>query len=280
MFKKEVYMSDLLLDHIELKKEGNVAFAFLNRPDKANALNEGLWFEIGKLADWASKEKEVRVLVLSGKGNNFTAGIDFQYIKEMRKEYDSLDEGWRGEYLRNAIKKMQASFNALRECAKPTIASIHGACIGGGVDLITACDMRYSTADASFSVKEIDLGIVADIGTLQRLPLLVGEGVARELSFTGRLFTGKEAKDMGLVYCCFQDESRLMKSVSSIALEISKKSPLAIRGIKNVLNYNQDKNLRDGLDYVANWNATSLFSADVNEIMKARMERREPRFNS
>jgi len=273
-------MSDIALEYIELKKEGNVAFAFLNRPDKANALNRGLWFEIGKLAEWASEEKDVRVLVLSGKGKNFTAGIDFQYIKEMQKEYTSLEEGLRGEHLRSSIKKMQASFNALRECSKPTIAAVHGACIGGGVDLITACDMRYSTEEASFSVKEVDLGIVADIGTLQRLPLLVGEGVTRELSFTGRLFTGKEAKAMGLVNSCFQDESRLMKSVSAIALEISKKSPLTIRGIKNVLNYNQDKNLRDGLDYVANWNAASLFSSDVNEIMQASFEKREPNFKS
>ena len=271
-------MKDPLLKYIELNVEESVAFAQLNRPAKANAFDEGLWFEIGRLADWASEEKTVRALVLSGNGKNFTAGIDFQYVMEIQKTYYSLAEPNRGEFLRQYIKKMQDSFNALRECSKPVIAAIHGACIGGGVDLITACDMRYSTEDASFSVKEIDLGIVADIGTLQRLPLLIGEGMTRELSFTGRHFSGKEAKEMGLVNSCFQDENRLMKSVQSMAFDISKKSPSTVRGIKKVLNFNQDRLLQEGLDFVANWNSTQLFTEDSKEAMTAVLEKREPQF--
>jgi len=265
-------------EFIDLHIEDRKAFAILNRPDKLNALNEKLWFEIGELANWASQSEEVRVLIFSGRGDNFTSGIDFKYVLELKKRYFSRPEGKRQEYLRQYIGKMQDSFNALRKCSKPTIASIQGHCIGGGIDLITAFDLRYGTKNATFSVKEIDLGIVADIGTLQRLPLLIGEAKTRELALTARAFNGQEAFEYGLLNQCFETSEEMNTTVKNVADEISKKSPLTVRGVKKVLNFNQDRLIQEGLDYVANWNAASLFSEDLEEAFKAAMEKRTPQF--
>ena len=217
-------------------------------------------------------------MVLSGMGGNFTAGIDFKYVLELKERYFSKPSGQRQEYLRRYIGRMQDSFNALRKCSKPTIALIEGHCIGGGVDLVTAFDLRYAVKNATFSVKEIDLGIVADIGTLQRLPLLVGEAKTRELALTGRNFDGNEAFKLGLLNECFETQEELEKAVHKLADEISKKSPLTVRGVKKVLNFNQDRLIQEGLDYVANWNAASLFSDDLEEAFKAASEKRPPQF--
>ena len=266
------------LEFIEVRIEEHTAFAALNRPKKLNAINEKLWFEIGELADWASACDQVRVLVLSGNGNNFTAGIDFGYVMEMKKDHFSRPEGKRQEHLRQYIGKMQDSFSAMRNCSKPTIAAVEGHCIGGGIDLITAFDLRYGTKGSTFSVKEVDLGIVADIGTLQRLPLFIGEAKTRELAFTARNFDGAEAHRLGLLNDCFETPEEMSEACKKMAKQIASKSPLTIRGIKKVLNYNEDRNLKDGLDYVANWNAASLFSDDLKEAFNAYMEKRMPEF--
>ena len=276
--KEEREMERPSLEFIDLRIEDRVAFAFLNRPEKLNALNEKLWFEIRELADWVSESKEVRALILSGHGGSFTAGIDLNFVMEMQKRYFTEPEGVRQESLRTYIGKLQASFNALRNCEKPTIAAIHGHCIGGGVDLITAFDLRYGTKGSTFSVKEVDLGIVADIGTLQRLPLFIGEAKTRELAFTARNFDGTEAHRLGLLNDCFETPEEMSEACKKMAKQIASKSPLTIRGIKKVLNYNEDRNLEDGLDYVANWNAASLFSDDLKEAFNAYMEKRMPEF--
>ena len=180
--------------------------------------------------------------------------------------------------MRRYIGRMQDSFNALRKCSKPTIALIEGHCIGGGVDLVTAFDLRYAVKNATFSVKEIDLGIVADIGTLQRLPLLVGEAKTRELALTGRNFDGNEAFKLGLLNECFETQEELEKAVHKLADEISKKVTPHSERCKKVLNFNQDRLIQEGLDYVANWNAASLFSDDLEEAFKAASEKRPPQF--
>ena len=263
---------------IELEVVNKVAYATLNRPDKANALNHTLWFEIGDVANWASTTPEVRALVLQGAGKHFTAGIDFSLIMEIVGSTATLPEGHKQEALRTKILGLQEAFSALERCSKPVIASVNGSSIGGGIDLITACDIRYASDEAVFCVKEIDLAIVADIGTLQRLPPIVGEGRARELAMTGRRFTAKQAHGMGLVTEVFENQDALREGVRKIAEDIASKSPLTQRGIKHVMNHCRGRTVADGLNYVATWNAAMLMSADAQEAMAAMMQKRDAEF--
>lgn len=255
-----------------------VARIELNRPDKANALNGTLWREIGEVFRWVDETPEVRVAILSGAGRHFCAGIDFELMGAVLDEVGELSPGRREERLRRIILDLQAGFTALETCRKPILAAIHGLCIGGGLDLIAACDLRYATADAAFSLKEADLAIVADVGSLQRLPYLIGEGRLRELAFTARQFDAAEAQAMGLVNRVYADVAQLRDGVHTIAAGIAAKSPLTVRGIKQVLNHGRDHGVADGLDYVATWNAAMLLSDDTREAIAAAMQKRQPRF--
>ncbi|MEZ5585034.1 MAG: enoyl-CoA hydratase-related protein [Candidatus Competibacteraceae bacterium] len=174
---------------------------------------------------------------------------------------------------------MQAAFTAVETCRKPVLAAVHGLCIGAGLDLIAACDMRYASAEAQFSLKEVDLGIVADIGSLQRLPRLIGEGLVRELAFTGCDVTATEAQAMGLVNRVFDSPQQLMEGVRDIARNIAAKSPLTVRGIKQIMNYSRDHSVADGLNQVATWNSAMLLSEDSQEAVLAAAQKRTPRFN-
>lgn len=174
---------------------------------------------------------------------------------------------------------MQSAVTALEECRKPVIVSIHGACIGGGIDIITACDIRYCTDDAVFSVKEVDVGLTADLGTLQRLPAIVGYGNAVELALTARKFSGSEAKGLGLVSRVFGSKDDLDDFVAHIAEEIAAKSPLAVTGTKAVLLKSKDLSLDQGLDYVATWNSSMLLSDDLKEATSAFFQKRKPVFS-
>ncbi len=255
-----------------------IAWIELNRPDKANALNGTLWREIGEVFRWVDMTPEARVAVLSGAGRYFCAGIDFELMGEVLDSVEALGPGRKEERLRRIILELQAAFTALETCRKPVLAAIHGLCIGGGLDLIAACDMRYATADAVFSLKEVDLAIIADVGSLQRLPYLIGEGRLRELAFTARQFDATEAQAMGLVNRVFADAAQLRDGVRAIAAGIAAKSPLTVRGVKQMLNYGRDHSIADGLDYVATWNAAMLLSDDTREAMTAAMRKRPPHF--
>ena len=189
-----------------------------------------------------------------------------------------LPSGHQQEFLFHQIQKLQKAFSALEKCTKPVIAAVHGGCIGGGIDLITACDMRYASSDATFCVKEIDLAIVADVGTLQRLPRLIGEGRSRELAFTGRTVSAQEALEMGLVNAVFDNRDMLMEETTKIATQITLKSPLTIRGIKHVMNFSKEHTVADGLQYVAAWNASMLLSEDVQIAIKSIMSKTTPTF--
>ena len=259
---------------LETELHEGVLRAWMNRPEKVNALNRALWFELEELALWADREPAVRVLVLGGRGRAFTAGIDFSLILSITTSVAGLPEGRKQESVREQIVELQRAFTAFESCRKPVIAAIHGGCLGAGIDLITACDLRYATEDASFSIKEVDLAIVADIGTIQRLPHIVGEGHARELALTGRVFDGSEAKTMGLVSETYTSLEALEEAVAQTARTIASKSPLAVRGIKQVFNYSRDRRVDEGLDYVATWNAGMLLSSDAAEAVQAWMEKR------
>ncbi len=249
-----------------------------NRPDKANALSERMWFELKDACQWLDETPAARVGILSGRGRHFCAGIDLEMLQALQAAVKDLPPGHRQERLYQRIVALQACVSALETCRKPILASIHGACVGGGIDLITACDLRYATIDARFSVKEIDIAIVADVGTLQRLPRIVGEGVARELVLTGREFTGLEAAQMQLVNRTFANQQELSLEVERIATAIAQKSPLAIRGTKETLNFSRDHSVAEGLAYVAAKNASLLFAPDVAEATTALAARRRPIF--
>jgi enoyl-CoA hydratase len=265
------------LDTLTLTESDGIAHIELNRPEKANAMNGAMWKDLRRAFDCLSTGR-ARVGVLSARGKHFTAGIDMELIVAIQSEIANLPEGRKQERLREIIVELQEAISAAESCRKPILAAIHGACMGGGIDLITACDMRYATRDAMFSVKEVDLAIVADVGTLQRLPRLVGEGLARELAFTGRAFDGNEAHTMGLVNQVFADQESLMAAALKTAAEIAGKSPLAIRGIKDTLNYSRDHSVAEGLSYVAAKNAAILLSADLAEAMSAAKQKRKGRF--
>lgn len=260
-----------------LSVDDGVALIELNRPEKANALHGLMWKELRAAFDWLG-DSPARVGVLSARGQHFTAGIDLDYLLSVKSDMDALPENNRQAGLRERIVELQNAISAAESCRKPILAAIHGACIGAGVDLISACDMRYATQDAKFAVKEVNLAIVADIGTLQRLPRLIGEGLARELAYSGREFSGSEAHAMRLVNQIFPDQDSLMKFVLQLAKNIAKKSPLTIRGIKDTLNYSRDHSVADGLAYVATKNSAHLFSPDLTEALTAAQQKRAAKF--
>jgi 2,4-dienoyl-CoA reductase (NADPH2) len=259
-----------LVDHI--------ATITLNRPDKANAMNLAMWHEIRQAFKWVDATPEARVAILQGEGKAFTSGIDLQMMMGMGDQIQNDCEARTRENLRQVILDLQDTLTSLERCRKPVLAAIHGACIGGGIDLITCADMRYCSSDASFSIKEIDIGMTADVGTLQRLPKLIGEGMARELAYTGRKFDATEALAMRLVNRVFDSRDALQVGVRELAASIAAKSPLSIRGVKEMITYARDHSVADGLNYVATWNAAMLLSNDLQESMMANMGKRKPEF--
>jgi enoyl-CoA hydratase len=254
-----------------------IAHVQINRPEKVNAMNADFWTEIVDVFRWIDDTDEVRVVVLSGAGKHFSSGIDLMLLAQAGSQLGK-DVGRNAEALRRKILQLQASFNAVDNCRKPVLAAIQGYCLGGAIDLISACDMRYSTVDAQFSIKEIDMGMAADVGTLQRLPRIIGDGMMRELAFTGRTIDGAEAQRINLVNRTYASQEELLAGVFEIAGEIATKSPIAIRGTKHMIRYMRDHRVDDGLEYVANWNGAMLQSADLRVAMAAHMSKQKPEF--
>ena len=258
--------------------EDHVATVRLNRPEKANAMNAAMWQEIRKAFQWVDATHEARVAVLQGEGKLFTAGIDLQMMMAIGPQIQNECDGRTREALRRLILDMQDTLTSLERCRKPVLAAIHGGCVGGGIDLITCADMRYCSQDAYFTIKEIDIGMTADVGTLQRLPKLVGEGITRELAYTGRKCEAQEARQIGLVNRVFETREALYAGVREIAATIAAKSPLSIRGTKEMITYARDHSVADSLNYIATWNAAMLMSNDLQEAMMANMDKRVPVF--
>lgn len=265
-------------DTLSVSLDAHIATITLNRPDKANAMNLAMWHEIRKAFQWVDATPEARVAVLEGEGKVFTAGIDLQMMMGLGTQIQNDCDGRMRESLRAVILDLQDTLTSLERCRKPVLAAIHGACIGGGIDLISCADMRYCSADAYFSIKEIDIGMVADVGTLQRLPRLIGDGMARELAYTGRRVEAAEARDIRLVNRVFESREALQAGVREIAAAIAAKSPLSIRGSKEMINYARDHTIADGLNYVATWNAAMLMSDDLQKAMMAGMSKQTPEF--
>ncbi|MCB1215637.1 MAG: crotonase/enoyl-CoA hydratase family protein, partial [Deltaproteobacteria bacterium] len=245
----------------------------LNRPDKANALNEKLWQEIPDFFKWADQEASIRVVVLKGEGKHFCAGIDLSVLAGLSQNLPQ-EIGRRSEALEKKILEFQDSFNAIEKCHKPVIAQIHGACLGGGLDLVAACDLRFASQEAEFAIKEIDMGMVADVGTLQRLPKLMNLAWLSELAYTGRTLKAPEAKEVGLLNECFASLEALEQKVEEVANQMAKKSPLALRHTKAMLLYARDHSVEENLKYIARLNSSLLLSEDVKKSVMAFLEKK------
>jgi enoyl-CoA hydratase len=264
---------------LKLRISEQIAFVSFNRPEKANAINSEPWNDLHDAFTSLDNDETVRVIILSGEGKHFCSGIDLSMLQNI-VQGDTACAARIREQLRKQILSLQATVSSIEKCSKPVLAEISGGCIGAGLDIICACDMRYASEDAFFSIKEIDMGMVADLGTLQRLPSLIPKGIARELAFTGRDLSASEAERIGLINRSYSSREDLDKAVHMLAQNISTKSPVSIRGIKNVMNYSRDHTIEDGLNYVAAWNAAMLLSDDFNEVISAKHERRNPVFGN
>ena len=266
-------------EFLALALDGGVARVEFNRPARANALGMRMWHELGAAMRWVDAMPAARVAILSGRGRHFSAGIDLGFLAELQGALGAPGPGRREEALRRIIVELQGTVSAIEHCRKPVIAAIQGACLGGGVDIACACDLRYASADARFSVKELELGIVADLGTLQRLPRIVGDGVARELVYTAREFDAAEALRVGFLGDVADDAAALATRVEAVARGIAARSPLAVRGVKATLNYGRDHGVAEGLAQVAALNASLLLAPDVTEAVTAARDRRPAHFD-
>ncbi|WP_417807614.1 crotonase/enoyl-CoA hydratase family protein [Thioclava sp.] len=247
-----------------------VAHLEMNNPDKANSMTPDFWADLPRIAAALDADPAVRCVVLSGRGRHFTSGMDLAVFNGITGLMQS--EPGRGAYaLRDLVRKFQASLSSLEEMRVPVIAAVHGVCLGGGIDLITACDIRIASTETAFGIEEIHIGMTADVGTLQRLPKLIAPGIVRELAYTGRRFSADEAKGWGLVNAIHPDREATIEAALAMAREIAAKSPLAIAGTKNALTYARDHGVNDGLDQIATWNGGMLRPEDLMKALQAKM---------
>lgn len=265
--------------YYSIDKKGPVAWVFLNRPEKKNAMNPPAWEEAPEVFRKLDADPEIRAIILAGKGEGFCAGIDLMsMVGEIPELMDPAQKGgvkWR---LINRIYPLQETMSCIEKCRKPVIAAVHGACIGAGLDMITACDIRLGSRDAVFSLREAAVGFVADVGVLQRLPHIVGQGITRELAFTAKNITAERAKAILLLNEVFEDKNILMANAEKMALEIAACSPLAVQASKDVLNHGIGKSVDDGLKYVASISTNIIPSNDLFEAVTAFTEKRKPEF--
>ncbi len=260
---------------LKLEKKEHVAHVTLNRPEKRNTMTVSFFYEMADLFKQLDKDDSVRAVIIKGAGKCFTGGLDLADAASM---FTGEPGAARREEVRCSIKELQEGMNWVEKCRKPVIAAVHGFCIGGGIDLLAAADIRIASKDAIFSIRETRVAIIADVGTLQRLPHIIGHGWTRELALTGRDFTADEALNMGLITRVCEDKEALFAEADKLAEQIAGLSPLAVQGTKDVMNYSRDNGVYPGLEYVAQKNASALFSEDVVEAAAAFMEKRQPVF--
>jgi len=257
----------------------HVARVTLIGPGKGNAMGPAFWSEMPELFAALDADRDVRAIVITGSGRNFSYGLD---VPAMGGSFTPLlADGAlarpRADF-HAEIKRMQGAISAVADCRTPTIAAVHGWCIGGGVDLISAVDIRYASADAKFSVREVKLAIVADVGSLARLPMILGDGHLRELALTGKDIDAARAERIGLVNDVYDDAEATLAAAHATAAEIAANPPLTVHGIKDVLDQQRIAAVSESLRYVAAWNAAFLPSKDLTEGISATFEKRPPQF--
>ena len=262
-------MSD---DAIRVDRNEHVAEVVLTGP----TMKPAFFDQLGETFAALSAENDLRAVIIRSEAKPFTYGLDLPAaFASFGQQFSGTSATSRAE-LQRTIRRLQASISAVADCPVPVIAAVHGYCLGGGVDLITACDLRLASADATFSVRETRIAIVADIGTLQRLPRIVGPGHARELAFTGMDINASRAAEIGLVNRVLPSREALDTAARELAQSIAKNAPLTVRGVKRVMDYGADRSVEDGLEYVAAWNSAFLATEDLGEAITSFMEKREP----
>ncbi len=266
---------------IRVDRNGPIAEVVLDNPDRLNAMAPVFFTEIKQAFEEIDADPEIRVAILWAEGRLFTAGLDLKAALEGVLGGNSGN----GSVVTNnldmykTIHDLQDAMSASEKCRKPVIAAVHGHCIGGGVDLTTACDIRLCTKDATFAIHETKIAIVADVGTLQRITNVAGRGMAREMAYTGKRLTADRALRCGLVNEVYEDKEKLLEGAREMAAEIAANSPLAVQGTKAVLNYSDEHTTEEGLEYVAQWNSAFLHSEDLKEAITAFIEKRQPEFH-
>ena len=270
----------------EITLEGGVAHLQLSRPEARNSMIPEFWSELPAAVNELSDSGEARALVISSTGRHFTAGMDLSVFTQPDSPFTSGSGNEQAEFgrvraeVRSAALALQESLSCLESARMPVLAAVQGGCVGGGVDMVSAADMRYCTADAFFCIQEINIGLTADLGTLQRLPRIIPDGLARELAYTGRRLAADEAKTAGMVNQVYPDHDAMVEGVLGIAQEIAERSPLAIWGSKEMLNYTRDHSVADGLNYIATWQSGMFHPDDMAEVFAARTEGRDPVFQN
>ncbi|MGX9460522.1 crotonase/enoyl-CoA hydratase family protein [Shewanella sp. A14] len=258
----------------------NVAHIILNRPDELNSMNVDFWHEFPNVINDINHQANARAIVISSTGKHFSAGMDLA-VFSANDTKDNIELGRKHEQLRRLVLRLQDCFSVLETARMPVLMAIQGGCIGGAVDMVTAADCRYCTSDAFFSIEETKLGMTADVGTLQRLPKLISIGLVKELAYTGRRMPAAEAKQAGLVNHVYDDQESMITAVLAIAKEIAARSPLAVTGCKEMINYARDHSVADSLNYMSVWQS-GMFQPqnDMMEIFKAKAQKRAPEFEA
>lgn len=258
----------------------SIAHVVLKRGDELNTMTPAFWRELPEIVTGISDDGSARVLVISSTGKHFSAGMDLSVFTGggLGDGGGDVEVGRQRANLRLTATALQGSFNALEDARLPVLAAVQGGCIGGAIDMITAADCRYATADAFFCIQEINIGMTADVGTLQRLPKLIPEGVAREWAYTGDRIPAARAREVGLLNEVFETHDDLLSGVMEIAGRIARQSPLAIWGTKEMVNYTRDHSTADSLNYIATWQTGMFQPADMMEAFAAKAEKREPAY--
>jgi enoyl-CoA hydratase len=268
-------------ESFNLEIENDIANIILSRPEQLNSMSRKFWVELPEILEEVNRNSEIRVLIISSTGKHFCAGMDLSAfdngVANIPKE-KRPDNARIGEALYRSAKELQEYISKLEKIRVPVIAAIHGGCIGGAVDLVTACDIRLATTDAFFCIQEINIGMAADVGTLQRLPRIIPDSKMRELAYTGRRMLADEAKESGLVSDVYNSQEEMVNAAKEMANEIAKKSPIAIYGLKALMNYSRDHTISDSLDFNALWSGAMLSQRDMEEAIKAFVEKREATF--
>lgn len=262
--------------HIEVETAGHVGIVWLNRPEKRNALSADMWADIPSAVHDLDNDDSVRVIVVAGRGPAFSVGIDINLLASLQPSGASAADTNRKLY--DKIIELQETASCLANSPKPVIAAIHGYCLGAGMDLVTAADIRLASSDATFSIRETRMGLVADTGVLQRLPAIVGPGVTAEMAYTGADYDASWASEKGLVNSVVDGQDALMETALGLAETIAANSPLVTSGIKAVLAAADGQTLDEALEYVAQWNSSFLLSNDLTEAITAFFEKRDPDF--
>lgn len=258
--------------------ENKIAHIVLSRPEKRNAMSAEFWTELPEIIRDIDENSKARVIVISSTGPVFSAGIDLSMFAGDIAGPQDKNHPQHGANFYTKVKRLQASFTALEDCRIPVIAAIQGGCYGGGVDLITACDMRYGTSDSFITIYEIIVGMTADVGTFPRILNHMPEGVVRELAYTGRKMSGEECMARGLFNDVFDTQEQMMEEVMSLAADIAAKPPLAVYGCKRAITYGRDHSTAEALDNIAVWNMSMLIPTEMMEAMQAKGQKREGHF--